>query len=399
MRAARCGGGPRSRWTRRWGLALAVGSVLLTATAVSAAPRSTRGGAFPPVRHVFVVVLENAGYGATFGNPSAAPYLAEKLRSQGALLSRYYATGHESNDNYISMVSGQGPNPQSQADCQVYDDFVGTGSLAAGQAVGAGCVYPQQVQTIGNQLTENGLAWKGYLQDMGNVPTREAAVCGHPALNSQDGTQHAVPGDGYAVRHDPFVYFHSIIDDPAYCAAHVVPLGSRSGALPPGAPAGLSGLATDLSRVSTTPNLSFIVPNVCNDGHDYPCANQPSGASALADVDSFLQTWVPKITRSPAFRKDGLLVITFDESDGPQSDSSACCAEPVGPNTPLPGITGPGGGRVGALLLSPFIKPGTVSAVPYNHYSLLGSMENLFGLPRLGYAANTTTTFGKDVFR
>ncbi len=104
------------------------------------------------------------------------------------------------------------------------------------------------------------------------------------------------------------------------------------------------------------------------------------------------------ITNSPAFRQDGLLVITFDESDGPQADSSACCGEGPGVDSPLPGLTGFGGGRVGAVLLSPFIAGGTVSATPYNHYSLLASIEQLFGLGRLGYAATVPATFAADVF-
>ena len=60
----------------------------------------------------------------------------------------------------------------------------------------------------------------------------------------------------------------------------------------------------------------------------------------------------------------------------------------------MPGITGPGGGRVGAVLISPFIKPGTVSSTPYNHYSSLASFEQLFGLPRLADAASVPATFG-----
>jgi phospholipase C len=377
---------------------VASGAVAAAAAAAPGPARADRPWTPPRVRHVFVIVLENQGYQGTFGTPKADPYLARTLPARGALLTDYYATGHESNDNYIAMVSGQGPNPQNQADCQYYDDFVGTGPTAPdGQAVGSGCVYPQSVQTVGNQLSENGLSWKAYLQDMGNDPKRESAVCGHPALNSRDGTQSAVAGDGYVTRHDPFVYFHAVIDDSRYCDAHVVPLGTAAGRLPGGTPRGTTGLATDLKRAATTPALSFIVPNVCNDGHDYPCVNQKSGPSALADIDGFLQTWVPLITRSPAFRRNGLLIVTFDESDGPQSDSSSCCGETPGPDTPLPGITGLGGGRVGAVLISPFIRPGTVSHQPYNHYSLLASIEQLFGLPRLGYAAGRRT-FGRDVY-
>ena len=70
-----------------------------------------------------------------------------------------------------------------------------------------------------------------------------------------------------------------------------------------------------------------------------------------------------------------------------------------GPSSPSPGITGPGGGRVGGVLLSRFIKPGTVTAQPYNHYSSLASWESLFGLPRLADASSVPSTFGADVFR
>ena len=61
-------------------------------------------------------------------------------------------------------------------------------------------------------------------------------------------------------------------------------------------------------------------------------------------------------------------------------------------------IAGPGGGLVGAVLLSPFIKPGTVSTTPYNHYSTLATDELIFGLSRLGEAKTVTSTFGSDVF-
>ena len=365
-------------------VALGVSSVALSG---ATPPAAAAASGLPPVKHVFVIVLENQGYASTFGNPSADPYLAQTLPSQGALLTNYYGTGHESNDNYVAMVSGQAPDPQNQGDCQYYTDFVGAGTVPPGQAVGSGCVYPNTVQTVANQLSATGRTWKGYMEDMGNVPTREAAACAHPQLNAQDNTQSAVAGDGYVARHDPFVYFHSIVDNAAYCDSHVVPLGS---------PTGASGLAADLASENTTPNLSFIVPDVCDDGHDYPCTNEASGASALADVDTFLQTWVPRIEASAAFQNDGLLAIVFDEASS--SDSTACCNETPGPNSPSPGITGPGGGRTGAVLISPFITPGTQVTTGYNHYGLLGSIEDLYGLPRLGMAQTVPATFGADVY-
>jgi hypothetical protein len=111
-----------------------------------------------------------------------------------------------------------------------------------------------------------------------------------------------------------------------------------------------------------------------------------------------MREWVPRILHSPAFRKNGMLVITADESEGVHEDSSACCGEGGGPNARRPGIEGPGGGRIGALVLSRYVAPGTVSRRGYNHYSLLASIEDLFGLPRLGYARTVPRTFGADVF-
>lgn len=355
----------------------------------------------PRIRHVFIIVLENKGYSETFGTPAANPYLATNLPAAGAQLSQYHGIGHFSNPNYIALISGQAPNPSNQADCQVFADFpVGTAIGAGGQIAGSGCVFPANVPTLANQLNAAHFTWKAYMQDMGNVATREAAVCSHPAVGTVDHTQLAVVGDGYANRHNPFVYFHSIVDDTSLCNAAVVPLGTTSGALPPAAPSGTTGLVTDLAHASTTPNVSFITPNLCSDGHDATCVNQPGAPTAGANIDAFLTTWVPKITGSAAFKNDGLLIVTFDEAEatGPGADATACCNEQPGPVAALPGLSGSGGGRTGSVLISPFITPGTVSAVPYNHYSTLATIEGLFGLAKLGQAATVSATFGKDVF-
>jgi hypothetical protein len=374
-----------------------------TSRSTTAAPSTTAAAnGLPAVRHVFVIVLENEGYANTFANPSSDPYLASTLPASGALLSEYYGIGHNSNDDYIAMISGQAPNPSNQADCPVFADFPPTATVATdGQITDSGCVFPTTVTTLANQLTQAHLTWKGYMEDMGNIPSRESAVCGHPAVGSPDRTEVAVPGDGYATRHDPFVYFHSVIDDTSLCDTHVVPLGSTTGGLPTGTPAGTTGLATDLKSVSTTPNFSFITPNLCNDGHDAPCINQQGSPSGLTNVDTFLQSWVPLITNSPAFKKDGLLEVTFDEADvdgGSPANATSCCNELPGPAAAQPGIYGPGGGKIGAVLISPFIKGGTVSTVPYNHYSTLATIEDLFGLTKLGQAQTVSATFGKDVF-
>jgi hypothetical protein len=375
-------------------MAMTVGTV---ASLVVDGASSGAAASLPAIRHVFVIMLENESATSTFGNPAADPYLAKTLPSEGAFLPNYYAVGHASNDNYVAFVSGQPPNLLNQTDCIEFSNFIGVAVAALnGVDEGAGCVYPAATKTIGNQLTAAGLTWKAYEQDMGNVAGRESVACGHPAVGAADKTQDAVYRDGYATRHDPFPYFHSVIDNVAYCDAHIVALGSPGGAMPATVLPGETGLAHDLESASTTPNYSFITPNLCMDGHDYPCANEPSGSSALNDIDRFLATWVPMITSSPAFKANGLLEITFDE--GADSDDSSCCGEVPNLTSPLPGLAGPGGGRIGTVLLSPYIKGGTVSTVAYNHFSSLATFESLFGLGRLGEAQTVTSVFGKDIF-
>ncbi len=356
-------------------LALVLAAAVLTGCASSAV------AAPPPIKHVFVIVLENKDAAKTFAADSPAPYLSKTLRSQGVFVPGYYGIGHLSLTNYVALVSGQAPNPQTQGDCQIFSEFLPGQTIGPdGQAVGQGCVYPSSVKTVADQLDAKGLSWKGYMQDMGADPAREKATCAHPPIGAQDGTQKASAKDQYATRHDPFVYFHSIIDDQARCDAHVV---------------NLDGLAADLGSAATTPSYSFITPDLCADGHDDTCAD--GGQGGLAGADAFLKTWVPRIVGSPAFR-DGMLVVTFDEAE---SDSSACCNEQSGPNTPSAGgpEPGPGGGRIGAVVLSPYTRAGTTSPQQYNHYSFLRSVEDLFGVGHLGDAGqDALAPFGADIY-
>lgn len=365
----------------------ALATALLCLSAGPAPAEDLHTGTVPPIRHVFLIVLENKSFDAAFGPGSSAPYLARTLPPRGALLTQYYATGHWSLDNYIAMVSGQAPNPATQGDCPQPIEFQPSspGLDAHGQLPGAGCIYPAIVRTLPDQLEQAGFTWKGFMEDLDRDPMRDdPQTCTAGRIGQADPTERAAIGDQYAAKHDPFVYFHTILDRPARCAGHIVKLDE---------------LKTDLRRIVTTPNYSFITPNLCNDGHDLRCADGETGG--LVGINRFLKKWVPVITRSPAFRKDGLLIITFDESDGQAPDAfEACCNEKPLPTDPnQPGLQGPGGGRIGAVLLSPYIRPGTVSSVPYNHYSLLRSVEDIFDLGHLGYAAEPgLRPFGADIF-
>jgi hypothetical protein len=250
---------------------------------------------------------------------------------------------------------------------------VGTAAVAPyNLAAGDGCLYPANFPTIADQLVAAGKTWKGYNED---IP----APCSMASSNGE-----------YKRKHNPWVFFDSLRAS-GQCQANDV---------------GLDQLATDLQSTATTPNLSFIVPNQCNDGHDacpssFPFSNPiTDDQDGLRQIDAFLQKTVPQITSSPAYKQDGLLIITFDEA----VEMTACCNEQPGPADPAPGsyaagTPGPGGGDTGAVLLSQFVKPGTVNTNEYNHYSLLRSVEDLFGLSHLGYAGQDgLVPFGSDVY-
>ncbi len=398
---------PSPRFLRR-AVVAATGGALLAATAVQAV--ATQGGPTPRIGHVWLINIENKSFAEAYGQQAApGSYLAHGLRAQGVLLEQYYGVAHLSLPNYIAQLSGQAPNVATQSDCQVYVDVTPGVAGPDGQAIGQGCVYPAWVQTLPDQLDAAGLTWKGYMEDMGADLSREPDRCGAPGMDPsqglRDGTQSATAKDQYAARHNPFVYFHSILDrtygsspSHATCVTNVVPLDV---------------LSTDLAKApKDVPNFNVITPDLCHDGHDDPCAN-PDEQGGLAGVDDFLHAWIPRITASAAFKQDGLIIVSSDEAEN--SDSSACCNEQAGYNTPLAGgggvasgTPGPGGGRVGALVIGHDVVPGSTSTEPYNHYSLLRSLEDMFGITtggtdgkgHLGYAgAAGLRPFGDDVFQ
>jgi phosphatidylinositol-3-phosphatase len=313
----------------------------------------------PPVTHMFVIMLGEAGYEASFGKASTAPYLSKTLVKTGELLQNYYSVTQGKLANEIALLGGQGPTQQTAAGCLEYSDITpGTVIPATAgtseQIEGSGCVYPASTQTLPGQIKSLGQQWKGYI---------EAPLNGLPMGCS--------PGPS------PFAYFHSLLDS-GECAESAV---------------GLEQLAPDLAKSSTeVPALSYIVPNACHDGSEVPCApGQPAGP---ADVDGFLETVIPEIQASDAYAVGGMIAITFAQAS--PADQSSCCATPEYPNLPAAAIATPdasgvkpsgGGGRVGMLLLSPYVTEGSVAEGYFNHFSFLKSVEELFGLSPLGYAA------------
>ena len=335
-----------------------VAGVALAPTAAPAAtgaadPTAQVGIAPGKIKHVWLIIMENKSYDASFSGLNKNTYLWQTLPKQGALLKQYYGTGHFSQDNYLSMVSGQGPLTDTQADCPQYDKATGTvdasGDVATnpnfGQFTSAagpnaqvnsnGCVYPKAVPTLFDQLDTAGVPWKGYAQDLASpdpagqpVHSTGAQSCGAPfdqpgetgdAAFANPGSANAT--DQYVPKHFPFPWFASIRDRGDCDPQHIADL------LDPA-----DGLAHDLASEATTPAFSWISPNNCSDAHDAVCrGNNLSGGFADANTpnppknytgglyagDRFLEHVIPQIEASAAFKDGGLIDVTFDEAFPP----------------------------------------------------------------------------------
>jgi hypothetical protein len=309
------------------------------------------------VKHVFVISLASPGYEQSLGAQSQMPYLSATLRPQGELLSNYSLLGEAGLPNQIAAISGQPPNASTAAGCSTFAEFPPTAKASANGVVsGAGCVYSVETLTLADQLGSSRLTWRAYVDgmvDAAGVP----ANCVHPG---PDEVETVAPG-GYTARQNPFAYFHSLLDL-GDCSSNDLPIDQ---------------LTADLRKAEKTPSFSFIAPTLCNSGATGQC---PAGGSEGApNADAFLSAWVPKILASPAYKADGLLIVDFASANPPAAPAEGA---PVPATDPL---------HAGALLLSPFLTPGSADAAPYNPYSIVRSIEDLFGLDPLGLAAAAKT--------
>lgn len=299
------------------------------------------------VKHVFLVSVAGPGYEAAFGAEPQMPYLAGTLRPQGELLANYSLLDAGALPNEIATVSGEAPNADTKAGCPDYGK----------------CVYAAEILTLADQLGLARFSWRAYVEGMADPTTGAAANCVYPQPDAPEST---APGS-YSAKANPFVYFHSLLDL-GECAANDVP-GTE--------------LETDLAKAEKTPNFSYIAPSPCNAGLAGQCPPPAAGTTAVegaAAADAYLSQLVPKILASPAYKKDGLLIVAFNQTTPPPAGAPA-------PAQPL---------KTGALLVSPFITAGSTDVAGYSPYSLLKSTEDLFGLEYLGKAGGAKVrSFGE----
>jgi phosphatidylinositol-3-phosphatase len=307
-------------------------------------------GVLPGFSHVFVIIGENTELVQI--NKNSTPYLWSTFKPDAAWLTNYWAISHFSTSDYVAMTSGQ------YTPCEQFD-------------------YPparchQDVPNLFNQLTDAGISWTAWNESMAE-----------PCALVNNGSSKTL--NAYAVKHDPAVYYDGVVRiggvwDPEHrsqlCLDHVLGTGD------PEAPNDMSAFEDALAS-GDVPAFNYVVPNMCEDGHDTCPPNPPS---ATGQFDQFLAREVPQILASPAFDENSVVIVTYDEGASTAGGGGSNGGTPCQPWETCPDAFH-GGGRVAFAVQGDLVRAG-VYAEFGSHYGLLRTLEEGFGLTTFVGAAN-----------
>ena len=326
--------------------------------------RPARDTDVPRYDHVVVIVEENKSYSQLM-DPKIAPHFAGLAAAYGNA-SRFYGEVHPSEADYVALLGGD--------TFGIHDDdpFYCSAASKDPQCLGVGLPgYPDHTVRkphLGQQLEAAGLTWKGYYEDL--------PAPGSLAVTGRDptATDPARPPDLYVSKHSGFVNFQAVQDDPRR-AEHLVDFHQ---------------LDADL-KANQLPGFALIIPNQCNEMHglvngpDVPrdCTGLDI-AALIGRGDRVLDELVTRLQATSAWSGPGnfAIVITFDEGFG-RIREGCCGATPKAPSNY-------GGGHIPTIVITNHGPRSVADATPYNHYSLLRTIEDAFGIGQhLGHAADT----------
>ncbi len=346
--------------------AAALGLAMNAATAATPAARRDGGGhaakggrAFD---RVFVIMLENHSKSSVIDDANA-PFITSLAHEYG-MASNYYGVTHPSMPNYVAAISGDNFGIQDDNDQNVVN---------------------LDRRNLVDQLEARHIGWDAYLQDL-------------PA----DKLDRFAPGTTplYAKKHNPFVLFDDVKNDPARMS-HV---------------RDYTQLAADLNSAAA-PQFVWISPNQCSDMHggvytaipghpETPCPygstkDDANDAALKQKADAFVKSTVDTIRSSQAWTARSAIVIVTDENDytgntetGGWENADGCCDSPyVAAHDPRVSSAWPGGtyggGLIPAIVVTAHGPRHVVDPTPYNHYSLLTTIEDNWNLGHLGHAGDT----------
>lgn len=340
-----------------WTFKLALATLTAWLLPVGVANGAGATGAVPHYAHLFVIIEENHTTDEIIGN-KAAPNLT-RLSKQYGFAANYFGIRHPSEPNCVALVGGDTFGIADDDAFYCKPRSAGFGCQNAGHA---GYVdHTVAGPSLVDQLNDKGLSWKGYYE---SIPESGSLAYRWPSPERPIGGK---PDSLYAVKHNGFMTFKSVQDAPDR-ARHIV---------------GFDALEHDI-KAGTLPNFAHIVPNQCDDmhglkGHDVPadCSGKQS-AGLIARADRTAARVVDEITASATWRgpENDAIVITFDENDDERAspEPDGCCGSGKGDPT------NPGGGWIPTIVITNHGPRGLADSTPYNHYSLLRTIEDAFGL-------------------
>ncbi len=322
--------------------------------------------------HVFIIMDENHAQDHVIGD-SAMPY-TNSLAATYNQATRYYGVTHTSEPNYIAATSG------SNWDVNNDNGWYPTSTNPA--------TNHYDHTNIVDELEAHHISWAAYMDAMpsaGYLPDQ------WPETGSAL----------YASKHNPFVLYNDVRDNHRRLS-HIKPY---------------TDLAHDLNSAHA-PRYVWISPDQCNDMHggvysaiaghpETPCPYNDTPGDAndealKAKADAFLQGAVTTIMHSRAWTPNSVIFVTADETDydGTNPDdnfylsTAGCCDSPVLPaGDPAVSKTWPGGvyggGLVPMIVISGHGPQGRTVHTAYNHYSMLLTIEQGFGLPQLGFTSDS----------
>lgn len=329
---------------------------------VALAFSASAGESVPRYEHIFVIVEENHTADQIIGS-GRAPTLDALAKAYG-LASNFYGETHPSEPNYVAMLGG---DTFGISDDDAYYCKPGSEEDGCSSADSEGYVHHTiTAPNLTDQLAAKGLSWKGYFE---NLPAPGSGVFRYPSSSEP---VRGLPHSLYAAKHNGFMNFKSVQDDPLRARKIVA----------------FDQLAADIER-GTLPHFAMIVPNQCNDMHGLVGRNVPwdcfylNRGGLIRRADAQVADIVGRIIASPVWRapENAAIVITFDENDSGSSGDhpESCCGSPHNP----------GGGWITTIVVTNHGPRGVVDPTAYNHYSLLRTIEMAFGIRTyLGHAAD-----------
>ncbi len=298
--------------------------------------------AIPRYKYMFVIIAENKAYKQIIDSPNAPKY-TQFAKTYGSA-SNFYGEVHPSEANYVAMLGG--------SNFGIHDDdafYCKPGSIDPFCGHAKEREYPNHTiadQSLMAQLEAKGLTWKGYFED---IPSPGSKVVVYPNAVSAR----------YAVKHNGFMNFKTVQDDPKIAEKIV----------------GLDQFSQDL-RSGKVPNYSHIILNQCNEMHGL--AECRGDAKLIQHGDAEIAKLVEQIMHSAIWAQsdNSAIVLTFDEDNNPaqKPDPQGCC------NVEPKSKANYGGGHIATVVITNHGPRGVVDPTPYNHYSLLRTTEDAFGI-------------------